>query len=146
MRFFTREWLSGELDETYWERVVPAYEAHLDRIMPLLPGPVQTLARGVNIHDSLIRSVDLRVRRRTLKLALRCGDKQVGYYHLDLVYRGVDWDASNLRELASIARTVRAEAVTTKSMWKRQMASAARSIGSSSGRRVKSRSCSARWP
>src|SRR5215203_429915 len=60
MQFFTREWMNGELDDTTYEAAIPAYEAHLVRIMPLLPGTVQTLARGINIHDGLIRSVDLR--------------------------------------------------------------------------------------
>ena len=109
MQFFTREWMS-ELDDRKYKATIPAYKAHLDRISPLLPGTVWTLARGVNIHDGLIRSVDLRRKRRALKLALRCGDLQVGYYDLDLAYRGVDWAASNLRDLASIARNVRTEA------------------------------------
>ena len=36
-------------------------------------------------------------------------DLQVGYFDVDLVYWGVDWAASNLRELASIARYARTE-------------------------------------
>ena len=109
MQFFTREWLSGGLDDAKFEATIPAYEAHLDRILPVLPGTVQALARGVNLHDGLIRSVELRTNRRTLKLALRCGDLQVGYFDVDLVYGGVDWGASNLKELASIARNVHTE-------------------------------------
>lgn len=111
MQFFTREWLSNALDDAKFEATIPAYWAHVDRILPRLPGTVQTLARGVNIHDGLIRSVDIRAKRRTLKLALRCGDVQVGYFDLDLAYGGVDWAASNLRDLASIARNVRTEAL-----------------------------------
>ena len=111
MQFFTREWMSGGLDDTKYEATIPDYEAHLDRIMPLLPGTVQTLARGVNLHDGLIRSVDIRTKRRTLRLAFRCGDRQVGYFDVDLAYGGVDWARSNLRDLVSIARNVRTEAV-----------------------------------
>ena len=110
MQFFTREVLRSS-EDGMWEATIRAYEAHLNRIAPLLPGTVWTLARGVNVHDGLIRSVEIRTKRRTLKLALRCGDVQVGYFDLDLAYEGVDWAASNLRDLASIARNVRTEAL-----------------------------------
>ena len=109
MQFFTREWLSGGLTDTKFEATIPAYEAHLDRILPLVPGTVQALARGVNLHDGLIRTVNVQTKRRTLRLALRCGDLQAGYFDIDLVYWGVDWAASNLRELGSIARNARTE-------------------------------------
>jgi hypothetical protein len=65
MKYFTREWLTGGLDDAEFEAAIPAYEAHLDRVSPTLPGTVETLARGVNVHDGLIRWVNVREKRRS---------------------------------------------------------------------------------
>ena len=45
MQFFNREWLSGGLSDTKFEATIPAYEAHLDRILPLVPRRVSAARR-----------------------------------------------------------------------------------------------------
>ena len=73
-----------------------------------VPGHTTSTVTPVRSPGSL--NLTIQRKRRTLKLALRCGDLQVGYFDLDLAYGAVDCAASNLRDLASVARNIRSEA------------------------------------
>lgn len=99
MHHFTRQWHSGEDESDPRD----AYWAHVDAIESELPEPVRRLARDVNLHDGLIQRVQVDRPADSVSLELRCGDCQVGYFDLELVYAGVDWDRSELSELTAIA-------------------------------------------
>ncbi len=111
MKFFSRSWAGGKMKDREASAVARAYQTHVDEILPDLPATVQTIARGVNIHDGLIRSIQVNRRPGTLILRLRCGDLQGGYFDLDLRYSSVDFTSSNLADLAAIAADERTEAL-----------------------------------
>ena len=111
MKFFTAAWTQGELSDEEAEAVVPAYWAHISTLAERMPATVYTLAYGVNIHDGRLRAVLFDRPRATLMLSMRCGDNQVGYYDLDLVYRDVILTAAAVEVLREVASTSDAEAL-----------------------------------
>ena len=111
MRFFTQEWQRGDLSDAEAEAVYPAYQQHLDTLVPKLPATIRVLAWGINLHDGLIRQVRMNRPAATIAIELRCGDLQVGYFDLDLTYGDVDFAASDLDDLSGAARDVEASAL-----------------------------------
>lgn len=102
MRFFTRD---RELSEEGWDLAMREYHSHLAALAPSLPPAVLDLATERNLHDGLIVSGTLLLGLRTLRMVLRCGDLQVGYYDLELEYRGIDMAALDIDGLAAIVRS-----------------------------------------
>jgi hypothetical protein len=107
MQFFTPEWHRGELPEADAEAIVPAYQRHVERLLPNLSTPMRVLAAGLGLHDALIRRVVLDRAARELRLELRGGDQQLGYFDLDLTYLGAIVDAADVATLAAAARAER---------------------------------------
>lgn len=100
MKYFTRAWATGGLTDADYESVLPSYRRHFDRIEGSLPAGLITLARELSIHDGLIRRVVVDRQADTLALELLCGDLQIGYFDLDLVYGQVDWGVVDIIALA----------------------------------------------
>ncbi len=103
MKFFTRAWTEGELDDATAERIPELYREHLAAILDALPVAARRLATELNLHDALIRAVVLDRPAEKLVLALRCGDLGSGYFDIDLEYGNVEITpdfVSTLRELA----------------------------------------------
>src|SRR5580704_12225883 len=92
MRFLTRQWCDGSMSDETAARVEAEYQQHRAEVLPRLPEPLRVLAQGINIHDGLIRVVEIDAKARELRLALVCGDLDVGYFDLDLSYHGVRID------------------------------------------------------
>jgi hypothetical protein len=85
-------------------RVEAEYQQHRAEVLPRLPGPLRALAQDINIHDGLIRAIEIDAPARELRLALVCGDLEVGYFDLDLSYHGVRIDLVDRKVLGVIAR------------------------------------------
>jgi len=112
MKFFTAQWAHGsELSEEEQNAVLSAYATHVNGLLPALPATIHALARGVDLHDGLLRGVTLDRPRRRRALGLRCGELQKGYFDIDLIYQDVALADSNLAELSVIARDPKAEAL-----------------------------------
>jgi hypothetical protein len=103
MKFFTTEWHSGKLPERESDGVPIRYTAHISSLLPRFPSTVRTLAEGVNLHDGLIRSVTVDRTHQALELQFRCGDREVGYFDLALVYSQVRMEELDLSELKTLA-------------------------------------------
>lgn len=86
MKFFSREWHRGDLADDIAEQVPAAYLDHLRSLQPPAPPAAIRLAEEISLHDGLIREV--RRDRANLRLVVRAGDLQVGYYDAALVYEG----------------------------------------------------------
>ena len=99
MRFFTREWHSGELPDDEADAVGVAYHAHIQSLSEALPPGVRELATTLNLHDALVRRVLLDGNRRELRLELRCGDQQRGYEDVALTYHGTVLTQQSLHDL-----------------------------------------------
>jgi hypothetical protein len=72
MRYFTRGWHAGELDDAESEAVRVAYQARLAAITPQLPEALLRLASELDVHDGIIDSVCWHPRRHVLELVLVC--------------------------------------------------------------------------
>ncbi|HTH07862.1 MAG TPA: hypothetical protein VL916_18415 [Ilumatobacteraceae bacterium] len=104
MRYFTRGWANGDLDDPEWERALADYQARLEEIGGRLSFAVDELARRTNLHDALIDSVrwEMATGRLTLKLV---------HHHLDtdehrlltLVYEGAMLGAARVESLRRAA-------------------------------------------
>lgn len=109
MRFLTREWYSGAQPDDEAERTGDEYRRHLAVILPQLPHALRELSRDTNLHDGLIRSVEVDTAGSKVKIGLRCGDLATGYFDLALSYDGVRVDLLDRAVLAIIARDPRTE-------------------------------------
>lgn len=110
MQFFTPAWHGGDLTDEEANAVPARYASHLDELLPLMPPPVYALARGINIHDGLLRRVRVERATSTVAASLRCGDNR-GYFDLELGYMGVQFDRSELQGLEAVARDPESEAL-----------------------------------
>jgi hypothetical protein len=104
MKFFTRAWAVGELSDAAFNETIAEYERHLDGLAPRLPATIRCLARELNLHDGLIRRAVYDRSGRELRLELRCGDNQMGYFDLDLMYFGAILDQADITALQGAAR------------------------------------------
>jgi hypothetical protein len=93
MRFFTKEWLSGELTDAAFDAVPTAYHLHLAMLQ--LPLDVSTLTT-VDIHDAVLLAIQHEPQSAQLTLLFRCGDLQRGYFNLNIKYSGVVLDEETL--------------------------------------------------
>jgi hypothetical protein len=109
MKFFTRAWAVGELSDAESNEIIAAYERHLDDVVPSLPASIRCLARELTLHDGLVRRVIYDRAGRELRMELRCGDLQIGYFDLDLWYLGAILDHADVAALQSAARDTKTE-------------------------------------
>jgi len=103
IKFFTREWAHGDLSEEKCNEIRSAYRLHVDSLLSYLSESVAQLAKETSLHDGVIRRVCLDHKTGKLVLELRCGNRQTGYFDLDLIYLGVDFSALDLATLAERA-------------------------------------------
>ncbi len=103
MKYFTEAWLSDEMDNEAQWAVAKEYQRHLAALMPYLPPDVQTFAASVSLHDGLLSRAVADTEQATLRLTLRCGDNQVGYFDLDLHYIQVLFTPEAVESLAGLA-------------------------------------------
>jgi len=86
MKFFTREWTHGELDDATAERIAERYADHLAELWDRLPSTVRQFVDEVNLHDGLIQLVAFDPGEKELALTVRAGDEQEGYFDVTLRY------------------------------------------------------------
>jgi hypothetical protein len=96
MRFFTKEWLRGELTDAAFKAAPAAYRHHLTT--QRFPPDVLLLS-DVDIHDGLLLDMKHEPASAQLMLQLRCGDLQRGYFDLHIQYSGVTRDSESLSVL-----------------------------------------------
>lgn len=95
MKYFTPEWHGfgdADLDLSAEEEqaVVAAYRQHVAGLLPSMPPELRDLVQGrISLHDGVVLDARLDGAAKELRLLLRCGDLQVGYYDLELRYGAV---------------------------------------------------------
>ena len=109
MRFFTREWCRGDLEDEDAERIPELYAEHLRALRDRLPPRVLRFSEEINLHDGLVRDLSLDEKAGTLRVRIRAGDQQVGYYDVDLLYLGVVLDPRTVPILEKVRRDARYE-------------------------------------
>src|SRR5258706_1630316 len=106
MRFFTREWLRGELTDEAFDAVPEAYRLHVASLR--LPQHVTVLAQA-DLHDAYVLVVTEELHLARVRLRLRCGDLQRGYADVNIDYSGAAIDAASLSRLRRAAEVPRDE-------------------------------------
>lgn len=97
MRFFTPEWMNGELSDEESEQVVVDYRSHLRSLR--LDTRVRHLANGVNLHDGRLLDIRMDSNVGSLSIRIRCGDNQHGYQDQFIEYQKVSVDRQSLETL-----------------------------------------------
>jgi len=109
MRFFTPE-ACDTFDEIEPFRLVnEAYRRHLDSLRGTLPANVLELSEPSGMEDGLVVRVDHDRDQHLLKLVLRCGHLQMGYYNLELTYIDAEILPEHDAALATIARSTKTQ-------------------------------------
>lgn len=111
MRFLTRAWHAGDLDDDRADAIAAEYQAHRVAVASRLPTRLQAFDARFSVHDALVRAIQLDPAARTLRLELVVGDLRTGYADLRLEYQDVDVATLDTGTLADIARDPRAEAL-----------------------------------
>lgn len=106
MRFFTKQWLSGELSDAAYNAVLESYRLHLSSL--LLPSDVLAISELDN-HDALIFEAEYQPQLEFLTLWLRCGDQLRGYFDLNIKYSGAILDDASLLVLRQAMQLPRDE-------------------------------------
>lgn len=96
MKFYTQEYLNGELDDEACEKIRKDYLRHLENL-ELSPSVKQLLS--FNPHDGWVLNVDFNIILSKLILRLRCGDLQVGYFDAFLEFSQASIDPTVLKLL-----------------------------------------------
>lgn len=104
MRYFTRGWATGELDDDETEGAGQAYQRRLEAIAGRLPAAARTLAHEVQLHDALVERVRWRPGAQVLTLTLvtcgHAGECQT----VELAYVGALLGEHRLETLRAVAR------------------------------------------
>ncbi len=85
MKWLTRAWASGGLDDDEWEAHWRAYRVHCAEVRPRLSGGAERLLDGINLHDAKIHSCHHQP-DGALVMRTVLGDLQVGYEFVELTY------------------------------------------------------------
>jgi hypothetical protein len=99
----------GSEDVNEWAKFREAYMRHLEQLRGTLPAHVWELAHLEGIEDGLIVEVSHNRAERRLKIILRCGYIQMGYYDLVLIYEDAEISLEHERVLAQLARRTPAD-------------------------------------
>lgn len=102
MRYFTRGFFGGELDDGEVARAEAAYAARLEAIMPLLPAAVRELA-GLSLHDAIIEVIRWDPAARRLRLSVVV-PHSAGCRAVALAYTGAMLGESRVQVLRDVAR------------------------------------------
>src|SRR5262249_36247260 len=93
MKFFTRPWVNGEMDDEQAAALPEAYRHYLTALD--LPTPIVALSK-VNPHDAYLVALEHDPEHSQLTLRLRCGDLQRGYSDVTLAFSQVTVDRAAL--------------------------------------------------
>ena len=104
MRFFTRDWLEGELCDSDAERREKDYRDHCSAIWGQLTPAVRRLAREIDLQDGVIEQATVRQASEAARLVVITGDLQRGYSTTALDYSGIREPGV---ELAKLHRAIR---------------------------------------
>src|SRR5262245_48358420 len=99
MKFLTREWHSGILNDNEYEDRYAMYQEHLVTMRQRLPETFHSFLDDFGLHDGLIQQIIVDYKTAEILILLRCGDMQEGYFDAELSYQGVNFRLTDLKSL-----------------------------------------------
>ncbi len=87
------------------------YRRHLEQLRGVLPDRVLELAKPSGMEDALMIQVEHDRALRSVRLVLRCGDLQMGYYDLIVDYEEAELLPKHDVALAKVARSTESDTV-----------------------------------
>ncbi|MBK9099741.1 MAG: DUF4085 family protein [bacterium] len=109
MKYFTREWCNGRLNDEQYQKVKNSYRNYINRIYSKLPATIKKLLRQNGLHDSLFKSVLIDQRKNYLHIKFLSGDLQMGYFEFEIVYIGINLSNKIIDDLFRIFRNEKTE-------------------------------------
>ena len=92
MKYFTRGWHNGDLDDRTTEDVAQEYRKEIEDLSRTMSPAVRRLAMETDLHDAIIERVVLNEASRKLTMYLVAGDLQIGYNGVQIAYEDVRID------------------------------------------------------
>ena len=92
MKYFTKEWCWGGLDDDQVDEVLNNYGKHINEIYSKLPVSLKIITETISLHDGILKEVIISKKRRSLFVFGVFGDLQVGYFSLRIEYENVHED------------------------------------------------------
>jgi len=109
MKYFTPEACDTFDEIEPFRQVNEAYRRNVTGLRGILSEKVLELAEPSGMENALVVYVAHDRTRRRLRLVLRCGDRQMGYYNLVLTYKDAWLRPEHDSVLAMIARTTKTQ-------------------------------------
>jgi len=103
MRYFTRGWANGDLDDAEFEHAGVAYDQRLAAIVPRLPAALQELAR-TSLHDAILERVRWNPTARRLQVSFVAGLQQSAPITVGATYEGAMLGERRIEALRNAAR------------------------------------------
>jgi hypothetical protein len=89
LKYLTRQWQDGELDDDAFDRAFDEYKARLDSIRGKLPRALLQLTEEIGVGDGIIHVARFHPPARMLELWICTGDLQKGYSLVHVRYSEV---------------------------------------------------------
>ncbi len=86
MKYFTKDWCFGKLDDKEYENVERNYQKYIENIYEDLPATLKILIKNINLHDGIIKKVTFLKKENLFELEGIFGDLNFGYFGLTLKY------------------------------------------------------------
>ena len=87
MKYFTKEWCFGDLDDDVVEERLEKYREYIKNIYSGLPFVLKILAKDLNLHDGIIKKITYSNTKFMLEGIF--GDLQIGYFFLKIKYLNI---------------------------------------------------------
>lgn len=99
MKYFTKNWCWGDLDEKQVEEISLNYDKYIKKIYPLLPFSLKLIARNISFHDGILKGITISPSKKALTLEGIFGDLDWGYFDLRIDYKVVtEFSTENIKD------------------------------------------------
>jgi len=121
MKFFTPEVYRSWYNPNPTEHILMAahcqYHRYIESLQSVLPSHLIALTQLAGTDDGLIVKAHHDRDAKLLEITLRCGDLQMGYYDLVLLYEDAEISPQHEQKLAHIARTTKSDGEHESDLW-----------------------------
>ncbi len=89
MKYFTKKWCLGELEDWELNKIMDNYHQYIEEIYPKLPVTLKLMVRSISLHDGFITSAKFLENEEALQIDGVFGDLSFGYFNLRIKYYNI---------------------------------------------------------